>query len=152
MDEALDYDQITERLYIGARPEAYHWFELAAVGITVDVNLQVEGQDRFHKNVPEVYLWLPVPDWYGPNSQTLLTVTRFLRLVIEEERIVYVHCSKGIGRSSAVAAAYLIAEGMTVEQALAFVKGKRSSSKVNETQISHLHEFATLWVARKQNS
>lgn len=144
-EEPLSYDQITDHLYIGARPQPGDWFELAALGITVDIDLQVEGQDRFYKNVPDVYLWLPTPDWYGPNSQTLLTATHFIRMMIAQDRIVYVHCSMGVGRSPAVAAAFLVTLGMTVSAAVAMVKAKRPKAKLNATQIEHLEEFAAQW-------
>lgn len=150
MEEPLSYDQITDHLYVGARPQPGDWFELAALGITVDVDLQVEGQDRFYKNVPDVYLWLPTPDWYGPNSQTLMTATRFVRMMIAQDRIVYVHCSMGVGRSPAVAVAYLVTLGMTISAALAIVQTKRPTVKLNETQIAHLHEFATMWAQQQE--
>jgi protein-tyrosine phosphatase len=150
MEEPLSYDQITDHLYVGARPQPGDWFELAALGITVDVDLQVEGQDRFYKNVPDVYLWLPTPDWYGPNSQMLMTATQFIRMMIAQDRIVYVHCSMGVGRSPAVAVAYLVTLGMTVSAALAIVQAKRPTIKLNKTQIAHLHEFATMWTQQQE--
>jgi len=149
-EEPLSYDQITDHLYVGARPQPSDWFELAALGITVDIDLQVEGQDRFYKNVPDVYLWLPTPDWYGPNLQTLMNATRFIRMMIAQGRIVYVHCSMGVGRSPAVAAAYLVTLGMTVNTALATVQAKRSKAKLNATQIAHLEEFAAQWSEQQE--
>jgi protein-tyrosine phosphatase len=141
----FDFDEITEDLYVGSRFEPGDWHILAALNITVDVNLQAEAQDRFTEAAPEVYLWLPTPDWFGPGVQALATGARFIALMIREGRKVYVHCNAGAGRAPTVATGYLITTGMSLEEALKLVRTRRPAFSPNPTQMRQLREFAATW-------
>jgi len=137
----MDFDQITESLYVGGRFNPGDWQIMSALGVTVDINLMVEGQDRFPGAAPEVYLWLPTPDWFGPSPVNLRIGADFIDTMIRQQRKVYVHCSSGAGRAPTLAIAYLMLIGMSLEDALALMKNKRSVTNPNQTQIEYLQEY-----------
>lgn len=145
----MDFDQITPQIYIGTRFNPGDWHIMAAVGATVDINLMAESADRFPGTAPEIYLWLPTADWFGPSVQTMRTGAAFIDLMIQQERIIYIHCSEGVGRSPVLVAAYLVYTGTPPDDALAFVKLKRPRTNPNQTQIDTLHQFAA--VVEKQS-
>jgi len=59
------------------------------------------------------------------------------------ETRVLVHCAEGISRSVSVVAAYLMAQyGMTPNDAVMFIKGKRRAANPNFGFIQQLHEYA----------
>ena len=61
-----------------------------------------------------------------------------------EKNIVLVHCAKGVSRSSTLVIMYLMrAVGMTLEQALVFLKTHREIIEPNEGFINELREFET---------
>jgi protein-tyrosine phosphatase len=144
-----DFNEITDHLYAGARLNHGDWYVLASLNITVNINLQAESQDRFAGATPEVSLWVPTPDWFGPGIDKLQTCVRFIRLMIAENRKVYVHCNAGIGRAPTVATAYLISTGMHLQDALNHVRLKRPRSRPNDEQIRQLTEFERIWRAKQ---
>lgn len=54
-----------------------------------------------------------------------------------------VHCYAGVSRSVAIVAAYLIAEGCSTQDALQFIKEKRSAASPNRGFIQQLHQWYT---------
>lgn len=143
------YHQITEQIYVGGLLDPDQWPILAAEGVTVDMNLQNEAQDWFEGEHPEVYLWLPVPDWAGPKPAAIHTGVRLLHPMIEEGRKVYIHCFAGVGRSPIMAAGYLVSTGMTSKEALAYVKEKRPPANPLDRQIRYLRLFEQQWRDRR---
>ncbi|MGF1503958.1 MAG: dual specificity protein phosphatase family protein [Chloroflexi bacterium] len=137
-----DFSPITEQLYVGGYLEDGDWHILAALGVTVDINLMGEAQDRFTPHAaPDVYLWLPIVDWTAPDQQTLQTGARFIELMVEQGRSVYVHCFAGVGRSPTLAAAYLVTTGLSSSEALQLLKEKRPVVDPNRAQIRALQAF-----------
>ena len=146
----MDFDQVTEHLYVGGRLEPGDWYILAELGITVNVNLQAEAQDRFNGTSPEVYLWLPTPDWYGPGVEAIDIGARFIDQMIRLGRKVYVHCNAGVGRAPTIAAGYLIVSSLTLEDALRVIKEKRPKASPTSGQLQQLQDFAEMWERRKR--
>ncbi len=146
MLDGPDFSEITEHLYVGGRVEPDEWPILSALGVTVNVNLQAERQDRFlMRAAPEVSLWLPTIDWSGPSPDIIRTGARFIKTMIDDGRKVYVHCMMGVGRSPIIAAGYLITIGMSVDGALALLRAKRPIVNPNVSQVLQLREFEAHW-------
>ncbi|NDJ51989.1 MAG: phosphatase [Chloroflexi bacterium] len=141
----LDFDQITDDLFIGARLGPHDWHVMQALHVTVDLNLQAEAHDRFLAASPEVYMWLPVADYYGPTLDKLMTGAPFIALMISQGRKVYVHCHAGLGRTPIMAAGYLVVAGMSAEDALKLIGRKRPRINPTDGQIQHLFEFEARW-------
>jgi protein-tyrosine phosphatase len=141
----MNYNRITEHLYVGGRLNPYDWDALAGQGITVNVSLQAEERDQFLGAAPEVSLWLPTPDFIGPGVGAIKIAVPFIQAMTREGRRVYVHCYAGVGRSPTVAAAYLFASGMSLEAAVALVEMRRPATTLNDGQRQQLREFASNW-------
>ncbi|MBZ0307209.1 MAG: dual specificity protein phosphatase family protein, partial [Anaerolineae bacterium] len=55
---------------------------------------------------------------------------------------VYIHCAAGVGRAPLVAAAYLVSQGMSVDQARTFLRERRPFINQSESQKQRLIQFA----------
>jgi hypothetical protein len=137
----LEYNYITDGIFLGTNGccEAHFDEGLAKKGITADISLEGERVDGAMG--VSSYLWLPVPDQTAPSQNQLrLGVTTIKKLVAMKEKV-YVHCQNGHGRAPTLVTAYLICEGMSVEEALDFIKEKRPSMHLQDVQIEALKKF-----------
>jgi protein-tyrosine phosphatase len=64
-----------------------------------------------------------------------------LQFFIKNKVKVYIHCKHGHGRAPTLVAAYFIAQGMSVAEALKFVKSRRPSIHPNRVQVEALKQF-----------
>ena len=142
---SLNFDQITENLFVGARPNDEDWKMLKKMGVTANLNLQSEDQPRFENHEPKASLWLPAPDWWGPDEETIEIGARYIEMMIDTGHKVYVHCHHGAGRAPIVGAAYLVLTGMSADQAIDLVRQKRPGFKANPMQYNNLRKFAKHW-------
>ncbi len=140
--EVERYSRITPHLWVGGQMRAHGWRWLVARGITADVNLREEHDDRVHGVPPHIYLWLPTKDDHAPTSEHLHIGVEFISRVISQGGAVYVHCASGVGRAPTLAAAYLISTGMSPEQAIETIRRARPFIKPTPVQLSALRRFA----------
>jgi hypothetical protein len=54
---------------------------------------------------------------------------------------VYVHCGSGVGRAPSLAAAYLISEGATLDDAVAKIQKARPFIRILPVQLERLREY-----------
>jgi hypothetical protein len=136
-------------LYIGGRPEARSLDFLTSNGINVILNMTplktfdpsgvpcyFENERRFR------YHRIPLLD---STSEKILPVLRSTIELIDRARhygAVFVHCNQGVSRSAAICCAYLIRyRGMSLSEALAFVRKRRPSVRPNEGFMAQLATF-----------
>jgi protein tyrosine phosphatase (PTP) superfamily phosphohydrolase (DUF442 family) len=110
-----NFRTVDSETWAGGQPEADAYRELAARGVRLVVDLRTGSRDDPRKDDPGLlerlgvgYLALPVPDGHVPSEAQ---VGRFLAAVRETGGVVFVHCGGGVGRTSALTAAYLRATG-----------------------------------------
>lgn len=131
--------QLATRLFVGGayRDGAYKHFK--NWNITGIVNMRSTPS----KNSPEgiEVLHLKTKDWSAPALPTFEEGVKFINKHITDGGGVYVHCRQGEGRGPTMAAAYLIHEGMTVEQALDHIKRSRPMSHPNRSQRRQLAQW-----------
>lgn len=102
------------RVWRGAAPSRSAYARLADAGVTTVVDLRAE--ENVDVDVERLatmgirYVQLPIRDGQTPNSDQ---VDRFLGEVERSDGITFVHCGAGVGRTGAMAAAYLVASGET---------------------------------------
>jgi atypical dual specificity phosphatase len=84
---------------------------------------------------------IPVPDFHPPTVEQLRQFVDLLQQLPEGEKVI-LHCQAGIGRTGTFAAAYWIARGLTVDDALATVRQARPFAVETTLQRAVLDEFA----------
>jgi protein-tyrosine phosphatase len=140
-DLPLRYSQVTPQLYVGAQHGRRGLARLQAAGIDAVINLRDESDDAERGLDLTDYSYIPVIDHTAPTIADLDKGVAFIRKTIAEGDKVYVHCHSGVGRAPTMAAAYLIAEGATVEGAVAKVTKARPFIRILPGQLQRLHDY-----------
>jgi len=137
----LEYSRITKYVYIGNNKCCEPDFAdpLLKKGIKADISLEdIRVDSPFGISF---YLWLPVKDHQSPTFEQLFVGANFIKNLVKGRIKCYVHCRHGHGRAPTLVAAYLILEGMEVNEAIRFIKEKRSTIHLNSIQITALRNF-----------
>lgn len=110
MDGVPDFRVVDERLWAGGQPDAGAYRVLAERGVRLVVDLRTGAADDPNTDDPALleslgiaYVSLPVADGHVPSTAQ---VGRFAALVQGAPGRVFVHCGGGVGRTSALTAAY----------------------------------------------
>jgi predicted protein tyrosine phosphatase len=134
--ERASFDRITDLVWIGSRIASLDDFHrLRAEGIRACVDMKQEGADPWGF---EAFLWLPTPDHEAPSHAHLRIGLAFLRECEQAGMPVYVACLAGVGRSSTLVLAHLLAgrfETEGLEAALEFLTARRPVIRPNPEQI-----------------
>lgn len=142
-DDHVDFDwnQIDEDIYIGTNVCCQIHFDkhLLSLGITGNVSMEAERIDN-PKGVA-AYLWLPTIDHAAPSQDKLMIGVKSIESMIKEGHKVYIHCKNGHGRGPTMGAAYYIYKGMSVQEAVDYIKERRSESHIEKVQSEALEEF-----------
>jgi len=141
--ERVSFDRITEIVYLGSRIASiddYH--RLRAQGVRACVDMKQEGADPW---TFEAFLWLPTVDHDAPSSPHLRMGISFLRQCERARLPVFVHCMAGVGRSSTLVLAYLLAGPYNekgTREALDFLCSRRAVCNPNPAQIKAAEDAA----------
>jgi predicted protein tyrosine phosphatase len=134
--ERASFDRVTDLVWIGSRIASLDDFHrLRAEGIRACVDMKQEGADPWGF---EAFLWLPTPDHEAPSHAHLRIGLAFLRECEQAGMPVYVACLAGVGRSSTLVLAHLLAgrfETEGPEAALEFLTARRPVVRPNPEQI-----------------
>ena len=139
----VSFDRITDLVYLGSRIASlddYH--RLKAQGVRACVDMKQEGADPW---TFEAFLWLPTVDHEPPSPMHLRMGIAFLRQCEQARMPVFVHCMAGVGRSSTLVLAYLLAGEYAergAEDALDFMRERRACVDPNVRQIAAAVEAA----------
>jgi hypothetical protein len=134
--ERTSFDRVTELVWMGSRIATLDDFRrLRSEGIRACVDMKKEGADPWSF---EAFLWLPTPDHDAPTQAHLRLGLAFLRECEAVAMPAFVACHAGVGRSSTLVLAHLLAgpfrdEG--VDAALAFLTDRRPMVRPNPGQI-----------------
>jgi predicted protein tyrosine phosphatase len=143
LEPPASFDRITEFIFLGSRIATLDDFHrLKAHGVRACVDMKREGADPW---TFEAFLWLPTIDHDAPSQVHLRMGIAFLRQCEQGRMPVFVHCMAGVGRSSALVLAHLLSgefKHRGVEDALAFLCGKRACVNPNAQQIAAAVEAA----------
>ena len=134
--ERTSFDRVTDLVWMGSRIASLDDFRrLRKEGIRACVDMKQEGADPWGF---EAFLWLPTPDHEPPSQAHLQIGLAFLR---ECERVgmpAFVACLAGVGRSSTLVLAHLLAgrfRDAGLEAALDFLTARRPIVRPNPEQI-----------------
>jgi predicted protein tyrosine phosphatase len=134
--ERTSFDRVTDLVFLGSRISSFDDYQrLRAEGIRACVDMKQEGADPWGF---EAFLWLPTPDHEAPSQVHLRIGLAFLRECEAAGMPVFVACLAGVGRSSTLVLAHLLAgrfreEGL--EAALEFLTARRPLVRPNPEQI-----------------
>jgi atypical dual specificity phosphatase len=86
---------------------------------------------------------IPVRDFTAPTLDQMIEFVGVVSASVERGEPVGVHCTAGLGRSGTMAAAYLVAEGVSATEAIATVRRLRPGSIETEAQEEAVNRYAT---------
>jgi protein-tyrosine phosphatase len=131
------WNQIRPWLYLGRRPAPGELPEDST--LVIDLTAEFPRDDRVLAG--RSYLCLPTLDAHVPSLQALRSL---IEQASQGERVLYVHCAYGHGRSALVAAALLLRRGeaASADDALAQLKERRPRVKLSAPQQALLRRYA----------
>ena len=127
-------------------------------GISTFIDLTVQSErpvyepmlhrERRRRGKRTEYYRFPIIDRNIPNVSVMKDILDLIDQKISDERLVYTHCFRGLGRTGIVVACYLIRHGMTNQEALAYIphlrKGVAGDFRASpETEIQR--QFVLNW-------
>lgn len=136
---SFDYTRLAPHLFVGGtyRQKAYKQFK--DWGVTGIVNMRSSVPEA----APEGFeiLHLKTRDWTPPKIEDFEKGVAFIEKQIQSGGGAYVHCRQGEGRGPSMAAAYLISQGLSVEEALKHMQKYRPMARPNRKQVKRLSEW-----------
>jgi predicted protein tyrosine phosphatase len=134
--EKTSFDRVTELVWLGSRIATIDDYRrLRAEGIRACIDMKQEGADPW---AFEAFLWLPTPDHEAPSPLHLRLGLAFLRECEALRMPVFVACLAGVGRSSTLVLAHLLAgpfQERGPEAALEFLTSRRPVVHPNPEQL-----------------
>jgi hypothetical protein len=147
----LEYGQVTPQLFVGSQFNRRGRRMLEARGFDACVNMRIEKDDAAFGLALARYLHLPTIDDDAPSIDHLDQGVDFIREVIGSGGKVYIHCGAGVGRAPTMAAAYLLAEGHSLDETLAMIRAARPFISITPPQMARLEEYAARCAARRES-
>lgn len=136
----MEYNAVTPEIFLGTNMCCEtHFGKLLELGIAADLSLEKAGHE--HPMGLDYYLLLPVTDKYPPSIKQMQVGSKFIRQVIRNKGKVYVHCKYGHGRSPTLVAAYLVSEGLGIDEAVNLITVARPEIHLNNRQLKVLEQY-----------
>ena len=133
------YNEIIPRLIVGRRSFAQELPD----DLSVIIDLTAEFVEPKDVMDGKIYICVPTLDASVPKDQDIINLVKTICYYHDRQKTIYIHCALGHGRAAAVAAGVLLSKGLVtdVDDALKFLKEKRSSVKLNSVQIEGLERL-----------
>jgi predicted protein tyrosine phosphatase len=141
--DRVSFDRVTDLVYIGSKitsVDDYH--RLRAEGVRACVDMKQESADPW---TWEAFLWLPTLDHDPPSQLHLRMGIGFLRQCERDKVPAVVHCMAGVGRSTTLVLAYLLAgqqRGQPTSEVLRFLRARRAVVNPTAAQVAAAEEAA----------
>ena len=141
--DRVSFDRITDLVYLGSRITSIDDYQrLRSEGVRACVDMKQEGADPW---TFDAFLWLPTVDHDAPSAAHLQIGIAFLHQCERARMPVFVQCMAGVGRSSTLVLAHLLAgrfrERLT-QDALDYLCTRRPVAKPNPRQIRAAEDAA----------
>jgi hypothetical protein len=146
---SLDISQITDYLYVGARPKAEHAAELRARDVRLIISMIGTARPAAAFGEPPFrLLWLRTYDSFLtpiPVNKLVEGVQAALPVIRSGGRVL-TYCAQGRHRSAAMAAAILIAMGHSAEEAMRLLRARRRIARPQTWYIKRqIKKFEKHW-------
>ena len=135
----VPYGEVQPGLFIG-RKLTQHEASRMPVKAVLDLMAEYDEVPAF---LQLNYCNIPILDLTAPSPEQLSQAVDFLK----QNPNCYLHCSLGLGRTCAVAVAYLISQGQSLEEALASVQAVRPRVRLADGTLAVLREWASRFEA-----
>jgi atypical dual specificity phosphatase len=117
---------------------------LADAGVRLIVNLHPKAHPPERLAVLRLTeLHLPVADFTPPTQEQLGRGVQAMRAAVDGGTKVAVHCGAGLGRTGTLVACYLVALGLSADEAIAQIREVRPGSVETQAQEAAVRIFAT---------
>jgi atypical dual specificity phosphatase len=137
------WDEIDTHVYMGAFPFSFDVPRMKEAGIGAVVNTCEEyaGPVQAYQEAGIEQLRVPTVDFTPPSLESVELGVSFMQQQIAQGQGVYVHCKAGRARSGTVVICYLIAQGMTPDEAQRRILERRPHANPRLAQRSVVQEF-----------
>ena len=145
----MNFSRITEDVFVGTTPGPEDFEHLRNLGVRLVINMRLwMGRPPAEGHPSLEYLRLrtfdsplvPIPE------EALIQGAHAALRVIGEGGRVYTHCSRGRHRSVAMAAAILIAQGLSAETAMQLIRARRPDADPEAPHIRpRIVAFGQMW-------
>lgn len=143
------------KLYLGALPltNQGHLDEIVKLGVTHVLSMveDFEIEDGWFDTPVKGLDWeehgivtkqIKAVDFLPLKQEEIEEGVAYLDTLLEEGKMVYVHCKAGRGRSASIVIVYLMKHhGLSFDEAFAFVKEQRSQINLNNEQREAIFEY-----------
>lgn len=133
---------LTENIFVGGQFRISKIHRLKEWGVTAVLSMRTHYPKSLDNQSLVHFLNLPTSDRQAPALTHLHQGVDFIRQNIADGGKVYIHCQFGEGRGPTMAAAYLISQGMSVDDAVAVISKVRSFLRITLVQQAQLEAFA----------
>jgi atypical dual specificity phosphatase len=92
-----------------------------------------------------IYFHAPIRDHFPPSLPQARQILQFIEQMKAENRLTFIHCHAGVGRTGAIVHAYFIFQGLSLDEAKAQVRACRiQCTLLSAEQEAFLQEFAQI--------
>ncbi len=145
------FSKITPTLFLGGQPNDKGIPQLKKWEVTAIVSMRMKVPKKAYQDAGFTLLHLPTVDQMPPTIADLQKGVKFIEEVTNQGGKVYIHCRFGEGRGPSMAIAYLMSQGLTLEDAITQVKKVRTFINPSLKQMLQLKEFEKLVQADKKD-
>lgn len=138
------FSRVDKQLFLGGQYGLRGAEALASRGVTGIISMRTFVPLPIENHPDIEILHLPTVDETAPTVENLKQGIAFANRHIASGGSVYVHCRLGEGRGPTMAAAYLISQGLKVEDALVHLRHYRPFAKPNKEQVAALRQLAKI--------
>ena len=102
---------------------------LLGLGINYIIDLTESGEadvdypvfiqnEAFSMNIQIAYTRFPIQDWHTPAKERMAEILSSIDEALSDEKIIYLHCYGGLGRTGTTVGCYLVRHGASGQEAL----------------------------------